>query len=66
MAAYQVHVLNEWGRVTRTVAVECDDDDQARALAEDQAGLVSTELWQGDRLIERYGSLWEAYSGPGG
>jgi hypothetical protein len=62
MAEYKIYVLNEWGRVMRTVAVECDDDDQARMLAEDQAGLVSTELWQDDRLIERYGPLWEAYS----
>ena len=59
---YQVHILDEWGGVARTVRLECDNDDQARVLAEDQAALVSTELWQGDRLIERYGSLWEAFS----
>jgi hypothetical protein len=57
MATYQVHILDVFGRIVRTVEVECDGDDQARALAEDQSRLVSTELWQDDRLIERYDSV---------
>jgi hypothetical protein len=61
MASYQVHLLDVFGRIVRTIEVECDDDDQARVLAEDQTRLVSTELWQGDRLIERYDSVLEAF-----
>ena len=57
MSEYQIHVLDEWGRIVRTVRVECDSDDVARALAQDPTGLISTELWQGDRLIERYNSV---------
>ena len=61
MADYQVHVLDVWGRIVRTVGVECDDDDQARVIAEDQTGLVPMEIWQDDRLIERYESVLKAY-----
>jgi hypothetical protein len=65
MPEYQVHVLDEWGCIVRTVKVECDGDEQARVLAEDPTGRISTELWQGDRLIGRYDCLWTDHSPAG-
>jgi hypothetical protein len=66
MSDYQVHFLDEWGRIVRTVKVECDGDEQARTLAQDPAGCIPTELWQGDRLIERYEPALVKYSPLGG
>jgi hypothetical protein len=62
MSEYQVHIVDEWGRILRTIQIECDGDEQARALAQDPSGRTSTELWQGDRLIERYDYLWSVAS----
>jgi hypothetical protein len=54
MPDYLVHFLDPFGRVLRSIEIECDDDVQARALVEEQAGQVPLELWQGKRLVERY------------
>ncbi len=62
MTSYQVHVLDVWGRIVRTIDIECDDNRQARVIAEDQSHRVSTELWQDGRLIERYDSALDTPS----
>jgi hypothetical protein len=57
MPNYQIHFLDVWGCVVRTVKLDCQGDDHARWLFEQQAtGLIAMELWQGERLVERYES----------
>jgi hypothetical protein len=57
VADYQIHFLDVWGRIVRTIELECEDDEHARWRLEEQTtGLVPMELWQGERLIERYES----------
>ena len=61
---YQLHILDEWGRILRTREVACRDDDHARALAEPHVGLVPMELWKGGRVIERYEADLMAQAAP--
>jgi hypothetical protein len=51
---YQVHFLDAFGRILRTIQIECEDDDRARAIVEERAGTDPMEVWQGERLVERY------------
>jgi hypothetical protein len=54
MSNYRVHLLNSWGTIVQSVEINCSSDNEARTLLERFAGLFPLELWQGDRLVDRY------------
>jgi hypothetical protein len=51
---YQIHLLNAWGRIVQTVSIECIDDEEARSIVEKHTGSFPLELWEGERIVERY------------
>jgi hypothetical protein len=54
---YQIRLFNRRGDLVRTVTIEFDDDDDARNTLALYAGVVPTELWQGERLVEHYRAI---------
>jgi hypothetical protein len=69
MAEYRVHLQNSWGSIVQSVEIRCPDDEAARAMLDQYAGLCPFELWQGARLVERYeadGSLSAGVLEPAG
>jgi hypothetical protein len=50
---YQLYFLDPDNRVERRVALNCDDDDSARAASAEHATGQPMELWSGARRLER-------------
>jgi hypothetical protein len=54
MADYRLYLLDRQGRISRAVPLDCETDDQAvdqvHAFPHDQG----KELWQRDRLVDRF------------
>jgi hypothetical protein len=55
MAEYKLYILDEHDWVTRIECLQCDDDNSAVVAALDYAPEQPMELWNRDRLIQRFG-----------
>jgi hypothetical protein len=53
MQSYRVYSLDHSGHISRARDVECRDDLDALALAEQTARRESMEVWQGARFVAR-------------
>jgi hypothetical protein len=53
MRHYRVYSLDHSGQISRARDVECRDDLDALALAEQAARRESMEVWQGTRFVAR-------------
>jgi hypothetical protein len=51
MRAYQAFELDEVGHVSGCIDLFCEDDDDARSLAQQIASERDIELWQAERRI---------------
>jgi hypothetical protein len=52
MALYRLYCLDHDGHITRGIAVDCDDDAEARKAAQSLSGShESLEVWQADRRV---------------
>ena len=54
MPHYRTYLLDENGRVTNAVDMECTDEAQAKECAKKYLSGCGAELWQQDRLIATY------------
>ena len=52
---YRLYCLDGVGKVASAEWIEADDDEAAKAAAEDHREGRASELWQGDRLVWRFG-----------
>jgi|KBSMisStandDraft_5_1062788.scaffolds.fasta_scaffold7363948_1 hypothetical protein len=53
MPGYRLFLMEADGQASEFVAFMCDDDAQARAVAEKRRNRRSAELWRGHRLIAK-------------
>ena len=51
---YQAYIVRPDGHIVNRVDVVCTDEVEARRLAKQVVDRNAVELWQGDRLIERF------------
>ena len=54
MAEYRVNIIGTDGQFLRAVELICPDDDKAREYAKQLVDGHDVELWQHDRLVERF------------
>ena len=54
MREYKAYFIGPDGRIAGRVDLVCADDDEARERAKDLADSQPVELWQLDRMIERF------------
>ena len=52
---YRLYFLESEGREARGIDLDCVDDAQAVAVADEHLIHDHMELWQGDRLVKRFG-----------
>jgi len=55
MADYKLYLVDQAGRFYRSFDLECDDDAQAIQAALDREKGAPKELWQGARIVQRFG-----------
>jgi hypothetical protein len=54
MQDYRVYVIGEDGHFSRSIDLDCADDDAATAAAKQLIDGYDLELWQRDRRIARF------------
>jgi hypothetical protein len=54
MQHYRTYFLDENGRISNAVDMECTDDEQAKQCAKKFLSGRAAELWQEHRLIATY------------
>jgi hypothetical protein len=55
VAGYRLVFLDSAGGPSRAVELDCDDDSQAIQVVQDHLIHDHMELWQGERLVKRFG-----------
>ena len=55
MRAYQLYFLDGGDRDRRRMDLECEDDGQAVAVISEHLSPGAMELWEGERLVRRFG-----------
>jgi hypothetical protein len=56
MPDYRAYIVGRDGRFIRSVELLCTDDEQAKAYAKQLVDGHDVELWQRDRLIDKFKS----------
>ncbi len=56
MPGYRLQFLNSEGKPTRAIELECVDDAQAVAVVQEHLIHDPMELWEGERLVRRFGA----------
>jgi hypothetical protein len=59
--SYRLYRLDGAGKITNAEWIEASEDDEARSEARNRSGSASFELWEKNRLVERFRPR-----GPGG
>jgi hypothetical protein len=54
MAYYRAYIISRDGHFQNTLDLDCADDDAAKESAKQFVEGHDVELWQHDRLIERF------------
>jgi hypothetical protein len=56
MPDYRAYIIGRERRFIRSVQLQCADDEQAKAQAKQLVDDRDVELWQRDRLIDKFKS----------
>jgi hypothetical protein len=59
MAEYRAYIIETDGRFMRAIELVCPDDEKAIEYARQLMDGHDVELWQGDRLIDRFNHTHE-------
>ncbi|HWJ19109.1 MAG TPA: hypothetical protein VNR65_10325 [Geobacterales bacterium] len=54
MAEYRVHIVDQDSNSRKTIRLECDNDDDAKGMANQLVNGLDVELWQRGRLIAKF------------
>ena len=55
MADYKLRFLSAGDEPSRAIDLDCEDDDHAIRVVQEHLIHDQMELWQGDRLVMRFG-----------
>ena len=61
---YQLYLISADGELRRRVELDCRDDEHAIAAVEESISDQAMELWQGERLVKRFGGGEETGRAP--
>ena len=54
MPHYRTYLLDQNGRISNAIDMECTDDEQAKECAKKFLSNRNAELWHEDRLVATY------------